>query len=43
MHANAAGASFREKDLETLNEYANSELEDVDFGEAYFDVNSSEE
>lgn len=39
MHANAAGASFREKDLEVLNKYANDELKDMDFGEAYFDVN----
>ena len=38
-HANAAGASFREKDLEVLNKYANDELKDMDFGEAYFDVN----
>ena len=38
-HAQAAGASFREKDLETLNLYANEELKDADFGESYYDVN----
>lgn len=38
-HANAAGASFRERDLEALNLYANEELKDADFGESYYDVN----
>ena len=38
-HAQAAGASFREKDLEALNSYANEELKDADFGESYYDVN----
>lgn len=38
-HANAAGASFKESDLDNLNNYANTELADMDFGEAYFDVN----
>lgn len=39
MHANAAGASFRKKDLEALNSYANEELKSADFGESYYDVN----
>ena len=38
-HAQAAGASFREKDLEALNSYANEELKSADFGESYYDVN----
>lgn len=38
-HPNAAGCSFLEKDLSALNTYANRELESVDFGESYFDVN----
>ena len=38
-HANAAGTSFREEALDSVNEYANEELVDIDFGEAYYDVN----
>lgn len=38
-HPLAAGCSFLEKDLPTLNKYANEELKDADFGESYYDVN----
>ena len=38
-HAQASGCSFRKQDLDNVNNYANEELANVDFGEAYFDVN----
>lgn len=38
-HPLAAGCSFKEKDLLILNTYANKELENIDFGEEYYDVN----
>ena len=38
-HANAAGCSIPDKDLRAFHEYANKELECVDFGEGVYDVN----
>lgn len=42
-HANAAGASFKyinlENDLSNFHEYANNQLEELDFGEGTYDVN----
>ncbi len=39
MHANAAGCSIKDKDLEAFHSYANEELSTIDFGEGVYDVN----
>lgn len=38
-HANAAGCSILDSDLRAFHEYANKELEGIDFGEDVYDVN----
>ena len=38
-HANAAGASILDKDLRAFHEYANEELQDINFNEGAYDVN----
>ena len=38
-HANAAGCSIKDKDLEAFHSYANEELSTIDFGEGVYDVN----
>lgn len=38
-HANAAGCSILDKDLNNFLQYANQELKDYDFGEGVYDVN----
>lgn len=38
-HANAFGCSIKDQDLRAFHEYANKALNNIDFGETFFDVN----